>query len=625
MNRSCRAIGFTIVIILNLALLSTTAQAQRRGGRGQGAAAAPADPLALPVAPPTTQSDDPIMRIRDEGLNHSQVMATLSYLTDVIGPRLTGSPNLHRANEWTRDKLTSWGLENAHLEAWGPFGRGWSVKRFSMQVIEPQSITLISYPKAWSPGFDKPLEGEVVYVNANSEADLEKYAGKVKGAIVLMGAPRPVRAHFDAPGVRMTDSDLLVYADNNGATIAPAVQPTRGRGELIQPARGPATQPGARGQFGGGLQAGRLLGFLAKEGAAVVVNASPNGDGGTIFVQSAAVPGPAGPRGNAGPRVWAPDAPAIPPQIVMAAEDYNRLVRMIEAGEKLKVSVDLQVQFSDADLNAYNTIAEIPGTDLKDELVMLGGHMDSWHSGTGATDNGAGVAVAMEAVRILEAQHIKPRRTIRIALWTGEEEGMLGSAAYMKQHFGSFPETGGNRGGGGRGRGTTQPTTRPAAQLIKGPEYDKFSAYFNLDNGTGRIRGVFLQNNEAVRPLFRRWLTPFRDMGATTLSLANTGSTDHVSFDDIGLPGFQFIQDPVEYMTRTHHSNEDVFDRIQEDDVKQASVIMAGFIYQAAMADEKVPRKPLAPRGGGRNFQRGGQGPATQPVTSAGGGTPVEN
>jgi Zn-dependent M28 family amino/carboxypeptidase len=309
----------------------------------------------------------------------------------------------------------------------------------------------------------------------------------------------------------------------------------------------------------------------------------------------------------------------------MAVEDYNRLVRMIEAGEKLKISIDLQVQFSDADLNAYNTVAEIPGSDLKDELVMLGGHMDSWHSGTGATDNGAGVAVAMEAVRILKAQHIQPRRTIRIALWTGEEEGMLGSAAYVKQHFGSFPDTGGGRGARGRGAGATLPATRPAAQLVKGPEYDKLSAYFNLDNGTGRIRGVFLQNNEAVRPIFRKWLTPFRDMGASTLSLANTGSTDHVSFDDIGLPGFQFIQDPVEYMTRTHHSNEDVFDRIQEDDVKQASVIMAGFIYQAAMADEKVTRKPLAPRGAGRGGFRQGQPAATQPITSAGGAGPAEN
>jgi Zn-dependent M28 family amino/carboxypeptidase len=289
----------------------------------------------------------------------------------------------------------------------------------------------------------------------------------------------------------------------------------------------------------------------------------------------------------------------VKPQVVLSIEHYNRIVRMLQAGEPVKMNVDLSVAWQDADLMGYNTIAEIPGTDLKDEIVMLGGHMDSWHSGTGATDNAAGCAVALEAVRIIQALGLKPRRTIRIALWSGEEQGLLGSRAYVAEHFGTMqnpatsaaPATGSvNNGmGGGNGNGNGAPAG-PA--LVAKPEYEKLSGYFNLDNGTGKIRGVYLQGNESVRSLFRQWLAPFRDMGATTLSIANTGGTDHLSFDAIGLPGFQFIQDEIEYDTRTHHSNQDVFDRIQGDDMKQAATIMAAFIYQTAMRDQKIPRKP---------------------------------
>jgi Zn-dependent M28 family amino/carboxypeptidase len=289
----------------------------------------------------------------------------------------------------------------------------------------------------------------------------------------------------------------------------------------------------------------------------------------------------------------------------MAVEDYNRLVRMIQQGQELKMAVDLQVKYQTDDLMAYNTIAEIPGTDpeLKDQIVMVGGHMDSWQAGTGATDNGVGVVAAMEAVRILEACNLKPRRTIRIALWTGEEQGLLGSRAYVTKHFGSYPgQTGlGGRGRGGRGAGDSDsPTTRPAstrpARLEKGPEYDKLSVYFNLDNGTGRIRGVYMQNDEAARPFFRAWLAPFADLGATTLTPSNTGSTDHISFDSIGLPAFQFIQDPIEYFSRSHHTSADVFDRIQGDDLKQAATIMAAFLYDAAQMDERFPRKATGGR-----------------------------
>jgi Zn-dependent M28 family amino/carboxypeptidase len=285
------------------------------------------------------------------------------------------------------------------------------------------------------------------------------------------------------------------------------------------------------------------------------------------------------------------------PQMVMSIEHYNRLVRMLDAGEKVKMAVNIGVEWHDKDLMAYNTIAEIPGTDLKDEIVMLGGHMDSWHAGTGATDNGAGVAVGMEAVRIIQALGLKPRRTIRIALWSGEEQGLLGSRAYVAEHLGKMETpTTASAMGPAAGNGNARPDPPPLPVLVKKPDYEKFSSYFNLDNGTGRIRGVYLQGNESVRALFRQWLTPFRDMGAATLSISNTSGTDHLSFDAIGLPGFQFIQDEIEYDTRTHHSNQDVFDRIQGDDMKQAATIMAAFIYNAATMDAKVPRKPLAGR-----------------------------
>lgn len=551
-----------------------------------------------------------IGRIRDEGLNRSQVMKTMSYLTDVIGPRLTGSPNLKRANEWTRDQLKSWGLINAEVEPWGEFGRGWELKRFSAEVIEPQSIPLIGFPRAWSPGLVEPIEREVIYLNPRSVEELQSYAGKLEGKIILTGAVRAVRAQFAAPGVRYTDDALVQMsrgragrgAVRGGPTTAPATGPS----ELLVAEAG-ARRGGRRGGPGGNAPAtapafnpagqqniaAQIFSFAVSEKAAVVVTSSTQGDGGTMFVQTAAVPSSGG-RGG-GPSIYSMQAPATVPQVMLAVEHFNRLVRMLEAGEKVKMAVNLQVQYFNDDLKAYNTVAEIPGTDLKDQIVMLGGHMDSWHSGTGATDNGAGVAVAMEAVRILKALNLHPRRTIRIALWTGEEQGLLGSREYVTKHFGAARGGGRGRGGGGD---AFAPATLPAGrgrgnqpQINKQPEYDKFSAYFNLDNGTGKIRGVYAQNNPNVIPIFQEWLKPFHDLGATTISPGTTGSTDHVSFDNIGLPGFQFIQDQVEYNSRTHHSNMDVFDRIQEDDMKQAATIMAAFVYNAAMMDERLPKK----------------------------------
>jgi hypothetical protein len=525
---------------------------------------------------------DPIDRIKDEGSKKSQVMATLSYLTDVIGPRLTGSPNLKRANEWTRDKLAEWGLSNAHLEAWGPFGRGWSLERFSAQVVTPHCIPLIAFPKAWSPGTSGPVTAEVVHVTIDSESDLARYKGRLKGKIVLVGPPRAAAARFEPLATRLSEKELLALAD------APVPEARQGLG--MDRSRG-----GSR-DF-----SGRRAQFLHDEGIACALEASANGDGGTLFVAAAtlpsATPARSGSASAAAPPArrspWHKDAPATYPQVVVAKEHYNRLVRMTEQGESLKVTLDLEVKFHDTDLMAYNTVAEIPGSDLKDELVMLGGHMDSWHSGTGATDNAAGVSVAMEAVRILKALGLKPRRTIRIALWTGEEQGLLGSKAYVAEHFGKAEERPRESAAGATAKKDEAPATpTAAAKILKKPEYEKFSVYFNLDNGTGKVRGVYLQGNEAVRPTFRKWLVPFRSVDARTLSIANTGGTDHQSFDGIGLPGFQFIQDPIEYRSRTHHSNQDVYDRIQADDMKQASVVMAAFVYQAAMSDEKVPRKP---------------------------------
>lgn len=554
------------------------------------------------TAPVYNAPKEVIDKIKDEGLNRSQVMQTLSYLSDVIGPRLTGSPGMKRGNDWTRETLEKWGLQNAHLESWGPFGRGWTLKRFTAMVDGPTAFPLIAYPKAWSPGTDilfpapavdpkakKPktpvaampqstaYTAEVVRFNATKEEDLEQYKGKLKGKIVLVGAIREVKAQFEAQGKRATDSELLALADApNPNAPRPAGAPAGGPGGF--PANFAQMQ-----QFNS-----KRMRFLASEGAAILVDAG-RGDGGTIFVQGAAVVPPETPPtpGTPAPNVRTKGA-NVPIQISAAVEHFNRLGRMIDAGEKVTMTVDLAVEFQDQDLNGYNTIAEIPGTDptLKEEVVMLGGHLDSWQAGTGATDNGAGCAVMMEAVRILHTLGLKPRRTIRIALWSGEEQGLLGSRAYVKQHFGyrgdgSTPQFG---GGGGQGQA-------PLA-LTKLPEYEKLSAYFNIDNGTGKIRGVHMQGNENARPIFRSWLAPFKDMGATTLTSSNTGGTDHLAFDAVGLPGFQFIQDTIEYDSRTHHSNMDVFDRIQADDMKQMSIILAAFVYQTAMMDERFPRKP---------------------------------
>ncbi|MBO0860784.1 MAG: M20/M25/M40 family metallo-hydrolase [Chloracidobacterium sp.] len=515
-------------------------------------------------------------KIREEGIERSHVMETLSWLTDVDGPRLTNSPQYNRACEWAKGKLTEWGLKNATLEAWGPFGRGWSLEGFSANIVKPDFIPLIAYPKAWSPSTNGVVRGHVVYLDAKTPADLDKYKGKLKGAIVLLSPPRDLQAHFKPEGTRATDEELLALSN--------APPPTLDGGGFRR--GGPGGSPEIRAAME--LNAKKWQ-MVYDEGAAVALDMG-RGDGGTIFVQSATMPAPADAGFDRRPRPWAPDAKVIP-QATLAAEHYNRIVRMLAKGVPVELEVQISAKFQDQDLMGHNVTAEIPGSDLKDEIVMVGGHFDSWHSGTGATDNGAGSAVAMEVVRILQSLGVKPRRTIRIGLWGGEEEGLIGSHAYVEKHFASRQASEATAGASG----PTRPQGQQGQQgtLILKPEHEKFSAYFNLDNGTGKIRGVYLQGNEAVRPIFRAWLEPFRDLGASTLTSRNTGGTDHLSFDAVGLPGFQFIQDEVEYSSRTHHSNMDVYDRIQADDMKQAAVIIASFVYNAAMRDEKLPRKEL--------------------------------
>ncbi|MEJ7860763.1 MAG: M20/M25/M40 family metallo-hydrolase [Pyrinomonadaceae bacterium] len=577
---------FLSVFALYALLLPGFAFAQTASSTGSATAT-----VAAPA--PYQAPKEVIDRIKEEGSKNSQVMQTLSYLTDVIGGRLTNSPNMKRANEWTRDTMTKWGLQNAKLEAWGPFGRGWSLKSFSAQVISPQAFPVIAYPKAWSPSTKGVVTSEVIHLDVKEEADFAKYKGKLKDKIVMISAIRPLAELKDPLSVRHTDADLAKMVTEGEA----AFQRQQQQSQTPRPQQ--AAQPQAQQQMSPEMTARlksfsmrlKSANFLLEEGAAVIVDNSSIGSGGTLFVSSASVAQevPANPmemfnrRNNLSAYQKEAEAKMLP-QITMATEDYNRLARMLRQGEKLKMSVDVQAQYHDEDLMGYNTTAEIVGTDpkLKDEIVMLGGHMDSWHSSTGATDNAAGVSVAMEAVRILQTLGLKPRRTIRVGLWSGEEQGLHGSRAYVKQQFGEMVAPAATQG--------AQPA-KP--ELVKKPAYEKLSAYYNLDNGTGKIRGVYQQGNAGVAPIFKAWLEPFAEMGAKTLTISNTGGTDHLAFDGVGLPGFQFIQDEIEYDTRTHHSNQDNYDRIQAEDMKQAATIMAAFVYQTAMMDEKLPRKTM--------------------------------
>jgi hypothetical protein len=504
---------------------------------------------------PRAQTERPdfaaIGKIRDEGFARSQVMDHIFWLADVYGPRLTGSPGLQQASEWAMGRFKEWGLANVHQERW-KFGKGWSLVRFNASLVEPQVQPIIGYPQSWSPGTKGPVVAEVVRAQIANEADFARYRGMLAGKVVLS---QPARV------VRMLEGPIILRMDDKWTAEA-----------MTTPV--PAAAGGGRG--GNAEFAQKLREFYRSEGVVAVFDRGSNSDmaaggsdltweqqhpdGGTIF------PAGAGPRDeHAGSGV---------PVVTLAVEHYNRMVRLLERKIPVKVNVDVETKFIDETaMNGFNTIAEIPGTDRASEIVLLGAHLDSHPYATGATDNATGSAAMMEAVRILKAAGAKPRRTIRLALWGGEEQGLLGSRAYVREHLADVD-----------------------TMTLK-PEHASTSAYFNSDNGTGRVRGIWMQSNLAVRPIFEQWIAPLADLGVTILGPRSVSATDHVSFDEAGIPAFQFLVDRLEYNSRTHHSNMDTVDRVQRDDMVQQATVIAVFAYDAAMRDEKLPRKALpAPR-----------------------------
>ncbi|MBA3466971.1 MAG: M20/M25/M40 family metallo-hydrolase [Gemmatimonadaceae bacterium] len=498
----------------------------------------------LPNAALSAQATEPVdtravNMIVEEGTTRSQVMDISSWLSDVHGARLTGSPSTRTAADWAVQRLTQYGLSNVKLESWGPFGRGWRNEALSVRQLTPQPFPIIATVSAWTPGTNGVVTAEVVHAPLATAEDLEKYRGKLRGKIVLISPWREVAAQFKPLATRYSDSVLASLSRRPN----PRLDTTRTASRYNTPEfRASQTFGAVRAKF------------LLDEGAVANVSIG-RGDGGTIFG-----------GGGAGSRDAS--APAVVPALTFATEHYGRILRTLAKGIPVTLELNVQNAFYPNDGNSFNIVGEIAGTSKRDEVVMLGAHFDSWHYATGATDNTAGSAVMMEAVRILKALNLPMKRTVRIGLWTGEEQGLLGSRAYVKAHFGDTSVAG------------------------RRPEWNRLAGYFNLDNGTGAIRGVYLQGNELMHPIFSAWMSPFRSMGMTTLSLANTGGTDHQAFDGVGLPGFQFIQDEVEYGTRTHHSNMDTYERLQADDMMKNAVIVATFVYHAAIRDQLLPRKP---------------------------------
>lgn len=496
---------------------------------------------------------DAVQKIRNEGLSNSKVMEHAFYLTDVSGPRLNNSQGYLKAANWAKNKLTEWGLD-AKLEAWGDWGKGWDLQRSYLAMTAPYYKPLIAFPKAWCSGSNGLQNADIIIVSAKDSVELDTYKGKLRGKVILLPRTDTLKHSFQPDANRFTDEELKKMADYD-----PKNRPAPGQ-------RPPGAPGGARPPQS--VNINKLKEFAKAEGAVAILSANPRGHDGTLFVS--------------GGGSYAPNAPENFLDVVVAYEDYMTLYRLASANIPVKMEVDVKTTFSTKDTKGYNVIAEIKGTDkkLKDEVVMIGGHLDSWHAATGATDNAAGCSVMMEAIRILKASGFKPKRTIRICLWGGEEQGLHGSRNYVRNHL-------------------ADTTVRPAKSNAEG---DKVSAYYNLDNGTGKIRGVYLQGNEGVKPIFTKWLEPFKDLGAATITLQNTGGTDHQALDGVGIPGFQFIQDEIEYDTRTHHTNMDTYDHLIPEDLKQAATIIASFVYHTAQRDEKLPRKP-APAAGQQQRQ----------------------
>ncbi len=519
-------------------------------------------------------------RIKDEAYRRGKVMDHLFWLTDVNGPRLTASPGFRSAADWAVRTLAGWGVANPHLESWGPFGRAWTVQRFELSLTEPGYARLAGVPKAWSRGTSGPVTGALVAaplfpdredrddaldlarLAARIHAYAETWKGKLHGRFVLLDPVRDLGLPRDPDPLRYDDKKLGELGQSPEHT--PPVPWTWPLERLPRDAK-------KRAAFFASVpfevvmdfSARRrrtydaLWRFLAGEGVLGVLSTDERGEGAIYFAEA---------TGD-----WEASQPLPPPAVVLAPEDYDRLARLAEKGIPARVKLDASIAVSERDEEGYNVVAELPGTSNADELVLMGAHLDSWHAGTGATDNGAGAAVMLEAMRILKTLGLPLARTVRLVLWSGEEQGLWGSRAYVKQHFAD-----------------------PVTMALK-PEHAKVSAYFNLDNGSGKIRGVYLQENDMARPIFEAWLAPFKDEGAATLTLRDTGSTDHVSFDAVGLPAFQFIQDPLDYGSRTHHSSLDVYEHAQAGDLMQAAAIIASIVYDAANRPELMPRKALPP------------------------------
>ena len=501
--------------------------------------------LALPFALAAEEKVDlyAIHRLRAEERDHSRVMETLFYLTDVNGPRLTNSPNYFAAADWVVKDLQQLGL-SAKTEKWGPFGRSWRLDKYYAAMSSPQYMPLIGFPLAWSASTNGPITAEAIFAPIYTDADMAKFRGKLNGKVVLATEPREVELGTKPLAARWTETeleDMDKFSESTPrnraayrATLPPAWQ-------NMSPDEVRAMRK-------------KINEFLASEHVAAILSYGYAGENGTVFGASA------------GDRE--PKDPVPPTSIVVTPEHYNRIYRLLSHDIAVKLDLDVKSEILPVQ-DSENVVAEIPGGARKDEIVMLGAHLDSWHGGTGATDNASGSAVMIEAVRLLKALNLKMDRTVRLALWSGEEEGLLGSKAYVKEHFGD-PET-----------------------MKLTAEHAKLDGYFNVDNGSGRIRGIYLQGNDMCRPIFEQWFSAFKDMDAGAITIRNTGGTDHLSFDAVGLPGFQFIQDQLEYGTLTHHSNMDVYDHVSGDDLKQAATIVASFVYLTANRPEMLPRKPL--------------------------------
>ncbi|MFN7998338.1 MAG: M20/M25/M40 family metallo-hydrolase [Bryobacteraceae bacterium] len=527
----------------------------------------------LPAAWPQKPDLSVISRIKTEAYDRSKVMDHLSYLTDVYGPRLTASPEFKQAADWAMGRLRDYGVTNVHLEPWGPFGRSWSVRQWAVELIEPRYALLNAAPLAWTAGTSGAITGELIETPMKRTMDPKKgreeweaykkeWAGKLRGKFVMLRDPKVPAEQTKPQFRRYTDAEL--------AEIASAPRHVAKNYKKLDELKWPEEQEDFDEFFASlpeptfdemffryiELQTEKNR-FFAQEGVLGLVIRDDRAHEGMAFAE------------QAGSHKAAD--PLAPPTFVITAEQYNRIARIMEKKVPARIRVSLKAEASEADVNADNIVGEIPGGKKKDEVIMIGAHFDSWHAGTGATDNGAGSAVMIEVMRILKTLNLSMDRTVRIALWSGEEQGLFGSEAYVKQHF-SDPKT---------------------MKLL--PEHAKLSGYFNLDNGSGKIRGVYLQGNDAMRPLFETWLGPFHDEGAATIAIKDTGGTDHLSFDAVGLPGFQFIQDPLDYGTITHHSSMDTYDHAIPSDLMEASAIIASIVYEAANLPEMLPRKELPP------------------------------